>query len=98
VLDSSGGYVLAAVAAFMVGVIVTVICLRIREKNRKDGDGREGSLLKRWIAMDTGAPRAVAFCRREGIGVIVGACDKGRNLDLAAPTRAALGLTDTTKH
>lgn len=35
VADSSGGYVLAAVAAFMVGVIVTVICLRLKEKNRK---------------------------------------------------------------
>lgn len=30
--DSVGGYVLAAVGAFMVGVVVTVLCIRSRNK------------------------------------------------------------------
>ena len=32
----AGGYVLAAVAAFVIGVIVTVFCIRYREKKEKD--------------------------------------------------------------
>ena len=32
----AGGYVLAAVAAFVIGVIVTVVCIRYREKRERD--------------------------------------------------------------
>lgn len=37
--ENAGGYVLLAVAAFMVGVIVTVLCIRHREKHGSEQDG-----------------------------------------------------------
>lgn len=33
--DDVGGYLLAAVLAFMAGVIITVLCLRYQDKNNK---------------------------------------------------------------
>ena len=43
--ENAGGYVAAAIAAFMVGVIVTVICIKQRTKHEKEQDkepDREG--------------------------------------------------------
>ena len=41
--EDAGGYVLAAVLAFMLGVIVTVLCIRYRTKreSRRDDEGKE---------------------------------------------------------
>lgn len=41
--EDAGGYVLAAVLAFMLGVIVTVLCIRCRAKRNsgQDDEGKE---------------------------------------------------------
>ena len=41
--EDAGGYVLAAVLAFMLGVIVTVLCIRYRTKREsgRDDEGKE---------------------------------------------------------
>ena len=41
--ENAGGYVLAAVLAFMLGVIITVLCFRIRTKREsgRDDEGKE---------------------------------------------------------
>lgn len=39
--ENAGGYVAAAIAAFMVGVVVTVICLKQRVKHEKEDRKRE---------------------------------------------------------
>ena len=33
--ESAGGYILIALAAFMAGVVITVICIKTREKKNK---------------------------------------------------------------
>ena len=41
--ENAGGYVAAAIAAFMVGVIVTVLCIKQRAKHEKeDRERKEG--------------------------------------------------------
>ena len=40
--DSAGGYVLAAVLAFMAGVVVTLACVRYRQKKEEDGEKNTG--------------------------------------------------------
>ena len=37
--ENAGGYVLAAVAAFMTGVVITVLCVRYGRKRRGNRDG-----------------------------------------------------------
>jgi len=32
----AGGYILAAVIAFSIGVLITIICIRIRDKKKKE--------------------------------------------------------------
>ena len=41
--ENAGGYVLAAVLAFMLGVIITVLCIRYRKKHEsgQDDEGKE---------------------------------------------------------
>ena len=42
--ENAGGYVLAAIIAFMVGVVITVICLHLKNnQKRKDCASREKS-------------------------------------------------------
>ncbi len=40
--NEAGGYILAGVAAFVCGVILTLVCLRYREKTRREGTARRG--------------------------------------------------------
>ena len=35
------GYIVIALLAFLLGVCVTVLCFRLRQMNREDGQGRE---------------------------------------------------------
>ena len=37
--DSAGGYVLAGVAAFVIAVALTVICMRLHERDKRNSDG-----------------------------------------------------------
>lgn len=39
--ENAGGYVLAAVLAFMLGVIITVLCIRYRKKHESGQDAEE---------------------------------------------------------
>ena len=39
--EDAGGYVLSAVLAFMLGVIITVLCFRIRTKRESGRDDEE---------------------------------------------------------
>lgn len=37
--DSAGGYVLVGVAAFVIAVALTVICMRLHEREKRNSDG-----------------------------------------------------------
>ena len=37
VLQNAGSYVLLALAAFMLGVVITVLCIRMRKHNQEEG-------------------------------------------------------------
>ena len=37
--DSAGGYVLVGVAAFVIAVALTVICMRLHERDKRNSDG-----------------------------------------------------------
>ena len=36
--DSAGGYVLVGVAAFVIAVALTVVCMRLHERDKQNGD------------------------------------------------------------
>ncbi len=43
--ESAGGYILAALGAFMAGVIITVICVKMRDRGNKKSEIRN----QKWI-------------------------------------------------